>query len=281
MGIGVQGAIMRDFVLQSNRLKPAVLTITTGSYLPKAVFKLMFNQRPQTDDETLAIDGLPLPCHLVRSRRKSLAVHVRHDRIEVRAPLSVARGDILHFLGRHQAWVCRTHKEKVLRAAEYLSLAHGSEILYKARTLTIRLRVAPRSSVEISDTHLCISGPELSPEKVAAILKGWLLAQAKAWLPTRTHALAEHLGLGHKFKEVVFRKTRRKWGHCTAQGRIQYNWLIMLAPDGVIDYMICHEVCHLLHMNHSPAYWQSVARVCPDYKRYVGWLKRHEHRLWF
>jgi predicted metal-dependent hydrolase len=113
------------------------------------------------------------------------------------------------------------------------------------------------------------------------VLKNWLMAQAREYLPQRTRALADHLQLGHKLSEVVFRKTRSKWGHCTAKGRIQYNWLIMLAPDGVIDYMICHEVCHLLHMNHSKKYWQAVASVCPDYKRYVGWLKRHEHRLFF
>lgn len=245
------------------------------------MFKFNLNPPPQTEPETLAVDGLPLPCHLVRSRRKSLAVHVRHDRIEVRAPMRIARRDILQFLSRHQAWVCRKHEEKVRRAAEYLSLSDGSEILYKARTLTVRLHKASRSEVQVSAGELIIRGPDLAPDKVAATFKTWLQAQARAWLPARTRALADHLGVGAKLTDVVFRKTKSKWGHCTAQGRIQYNWLIMLAPDGVIDYMICHEVCHLLHMNHSPAYWQAVARVCPDYKRYVGWLKRHEHRLWF
>lgn len=245
------------------------------------MFNFSLNQRPQADEETLTVDGLPLPCQLVRSRRKSLAVHVRHDRIEVRAPLRIARREILQFLSRHQAWVCRKHQEKVQRAAEHLSLTDGSEILYKARTLTIRLQQAQSTAVTVGERELTICGPDLAPDKVAVIFKGWLQAQARAWLPARTQALAEHLGVGKKLREVVFRKTKSKWGHCTAQGRIQYNWLIMLAPDGVIDYMICHEVCHLLHMNHSPAYWQAVARVCPDYKRYVGWLKRHEHRLWF
>lgn len=245
------------------------------------MFNFTLNQRPQTDEETLTVDGLPLPCQLVRSRRKSLAVHVRHDRIEVRAPLRIARREILQFLSRHQAWVCRKHHEKVQRAAEHLALVDGSEILYKARSLTLRLQQASHSGVVVSASELTIRGPDLAPEKVAGIFKDWLQTQAKAWLPARTRALAEHLGVGAKLTDVVFRKTKSKWGHCTAQGRIQYNWLIMLAPDGVIDYMICHEVCHLLHMNHSPAYWQAVASVCPDYQRYVGWLKRHEHRLWF
>lgn len=241
----------------------------------------LLNRRHQTTEELLAVDGLPLPCHLLRSRRKSLAVHVRHDRIEVRAPILVSKREIMAFLARHQAWVCRKHQEKKQRAEEYLSLVDGGQILYQAREMTIALGEAPRSSVVVEGRTMRISGPAMNPDKAAAVLKNWLQDAARDYLPARTQALAQHLGVAHKLKEVVFRKTRSKWGHCTAQGRIQYNWLIMLAPDGVIDYMICHEVCHLLHMNHSAQYWQQVASVCPDYKRYVGWLKRHEHRLWF
>lgn len=236
---------------------------------------------PEKREELLALDGLPMACHLVRSRRKSLAVHVRHDRIEVRAPLFVEREEVLGFLDRHRNWVCRKFEEKTQRATEELSLVHGSEILYKARRMTVKLSEAKRSGVTINGRVIDISAPGVDPEKAGRVMKSWLLNQARAYLPQRTQALAGHLGVGHKLHEVVFRKTRSKWGHCTAQGRIQYNWLIMLAPDGVIDYMICHEVCHLLHMNHSKQYWQAVAAVCPDYKRYVGWLKRHEHRLFF
>ena len=238
--------------------------------------------------EVLTLAGLPLDCRLVRSRRKSLAVHVRHDQIEVRAPLFVSQQDILRFLDKHSDWVSRKVREKQQRQAEQLDLRDGGRILYQARSLNIELCEAPQASVEVlpqaQPQRMRISGPgiALAPqERAAAILKNWLQSMARNYLPDRTHALAAHLGVDHKLKEVVFRKTRSKWGHCTAAGRIQYNWLIMLAPDGVIDYMICHEVCHLLHMNHSPVYWKAVASVCPDYKRYVGWLKQHEHRLWF
>jgi predicted metal-dependent hydrolase len=232
-------------------------------------------------EETVSIAGLPIDCHLVRSRRKSLAVHVRHDRIEVRAPMFVGRSEVLGFLERHREWVSRKFEEKTQRASESLSLLDGGEIFYKARQMTIHLRDAASCSVIVEGRNMIISAPKMTPDKAGAVLKNWLMAQAREYLPQRTRALADHLQLGHKLSEVVFRKTRSKWGHCTAKGRIQYNWLIMLAPDGVIDYMICHEVCHLLHMNHSKKYWQAVASVCPDYKRYVGWLKRHEHRLFF
>ncbi|MDP3516868.1 MAG: SprT family zinc-dependent metalloprotease [Pseudohongiella sp.] len=231
--------------------------------------------------ETLDVEGLQVVCQLHRSKRKTLALHVRHDRVEVRAPLHTSTSDVLRFLDKHQRWLTRKLEERLKRAAERLSLHDGGHIHYKARTLSICLENAPQPAVIIEPARMIIRGPAMTPVKAEQVLKNWLLAQAKNWLPARTRALADYLGVNNKLAGVVFRKTRSKWGHCTAKGIIQYNWLIMLAPDGVIDYMICHEVCHLLHMNHSPQYWQSVARVCPDYQRYVGWLKQHEHQLWF
>ena len=227
------------------------------------------------------VEGLPLHCQLLRSKRKSLALHVRHDAIEVRAPLHISTAEVRRFLDKHQRWVKRKLTEKQQRASESLSLEDGGQVYYKARSLRVRLERSARSGVQIDGDQIIIRGPAISASKAEAIFKHWLMEQARQWLPRRTQALAEYLDVGHKLRDVVFRKTRSKWGHCTADGRIQYNWLIMLAPDGVIDYMISHEVCHLLHMNHSPVYWQSVAKVCPDYQRYVGWLKQHEHRLWF
>ncbi len=241
----------------------------------------MFLRARLPEHESLQLEGLPLNCEVQRSKRKSLALHVRHDRIEVRAPLHITTAEILQFLGKHQRWLMRKLAEKQQRAAQALVLEEGRQIYYKARMLTLQLQSAPRAGVIVHEDRMLIQGPDVSAAGAEKILKHWLQVQAQAWMPARTRALADYLGAGHRLKEVVFRKTRSKWGHCTHDGRIQYNWLIMLAPDGVIDYMISHEVCHLLHMNHSPAFWQAVASVCPDYQRYTGWLKQHEHRLWF
>ncbi|HBN13564.1 MAG: hypothetical protein CMQ46_10335 [Gammaproteobacteria bacterium] len=273
---------MLDFVIQSNRVsisESVVMFLRRKSAKPVAVVEEQW------------LDDLPLQCRLVRSQRKSLAVHVSHDQIEVRAPVFVSEAEIKRFLDKHRRWVLRKVEEKQQRYSERLDLGDGGRILYKARDTRVVHQLASSPAVtvinETDGQTLRISGQGLeagAPDSQAAaarILRHWLQSQAKAYLPQRTQALADYLGVGDKLKEVVFRKTRSKWGHCTSAGRIQYNWLIMLAPDGVIDYMISHEVCHLLHMNHSKAYWQAVSRVCPDYQRYVGWLKQHEHRLWF
>lgn len=231
--------------------------------------------------ERLDIDLLPADHRLVRSRRKTLAIHVSHDQIEIRAPLFVGQREIVRFVEKNRDWVIRTHEEKTRRHGERLVLEDGAIIFYKARPRRLVLVDADQPMVTVDEHVMRICGPAATSGRAGAILQRWLMDQARAWLPPRTRALADYLGVAQRLHDVVLRKTRSKWGHCTAQGRIQYNWLIMLAPDAVIDYMISHEVCHLIHMNHSPAYWKVVASVCPDYRQYEGWLRRHEHRLWF
>ena len=231
--------------------------------------------------ERLGLNGLPADCRLVRSRRKTLAIHVSHNQIEIRAPLFIGRGEIARFVEKNRGWVIRTYQEKTRLHGERLVLQDGALIFYKARPTRLALAEASRSAVSVDDRTLRIQGPGATTGRAGPILQQWLMAQARAWLPPRSRALAEHLQVGDRLHDVVLRKTRSKWGHCTVGGRIQYNWLIMLAPDAVIDYMISHEVCHLVHMNHSPAYWEVVASVCPDYRQYAGWLRKHEHRLWF
>ncbi len=223
---------------------------------------------------------LPFDYSIVRAARKTMAVYVRDERVEVRVPKYVSEAEISAFVYKHLGWINRKLAHRADQSKQLLTVEHGAQIFYKARALRIVFAESAIEGVQITAQELIIEGKKPEPQRAKKILEIWLLQQAKSYLPARTRALAAHLQVDHKLKEVVFRKTKTKWGHCTSSGRIQYNWLIMLAPDAIIDYMICHETCHLLQMNHSKKYWRLVESVCPDYRFYVGWLKQHEHRLW-
>lgn len=224
--------------------------------------------------------NLPVDYSVVRARRKTMAVHVRHQAVEVRVPLFVSQSQIQDFVSTHIPWILKKLAHKAEQDAQRPDLRDGGTVYYKARTLRVRLLPAVSEHVDITDTELRLHGRGLTPERAARLLQRWLLGQARTVLPSRAQGLATYLQVGPRLKDVVFRKTKSKWGHCTSSGRIQFNWLIMMAPDAVIDYMICHEVCHLVHMNHSPRFWALVESVCPDYRRCTRWLRTHEHRLW-
>jgi len=218
---------------------------------------------------------------IVRSRRRrTIVVQVHRGVVRVRAPHFVGDAEIRDFVDRHQPWIAEKLAQQVHKASEQIRLMDGGSIFHKGRTLRIRWRAAGQGGITVEGREFIIHGRSLTEERAGRILQQWLLQQAHSVLPARSQALAAHLQVGSRLKDVAFRKTRSKWGHCTSSGRIQFNWLIMLAPDAIIDYMICHEVCHLLHMNHSRQFWEAVESVCPDYRIYMKWLKDYEHRLW-
>ncbi len=226
-------------------------------------------------------------CEVLRQPRKTLALHVRHQAVEVRVPLRVSRREVEAFVAEHHDWIQARLEAEAKRDAERLRLENGAMILYKARELTLSFREAHGDGVYEEDRQLILQGrglrksPEQAEQRARKILERHLKKQAEEELFPRARALAAQMGLGDKLTEVCLRKTKRKWGHCTSGGVLQLNWLIMLAPNAVVDYLIAHEVCHLQHMNHSKQFWALVDSVCPDSKRYVEWLKANEHRLFF
>ena len=152
---------------------------------------------------------------------------------------------------------------------------------YGLSQVTIVFKEGRKQRVMVVGDDFIIQGHKLTPAKAKIQVEDFLIDKASQYLLPRARGLARHLGVEHKITEIKLRKTKSKWGHCTSTGVLQYNWLIMLAPYSIIDYMITHEVCHLLHMDHSSRFWKQVEAICPDCDHYIGWLKEHEHRLWF
>ena len=79
--------------------------------------------------------------------------------------------------------------------------------------------------------------------------------------------------LGVTYGRITIRNQKTLWGSCSAKGNLSFNCLLMKAPDEVIDYVIVHELCHRIYMNHSRKFWEKVASVIPGYKKYRKWLK--------
>lgn len=226
------------------------------------------------------LSSLPFGCEVVRSKRKTMAVYIIKGKVIVRCPLRESERQIFNFLNENKDWIVQRVSEETARLKQALRVERGAKIFYQARELTIVFREASKSRVLVEGDKFIIEGNKLTPDKAKSQLEQFLINRANTYILPRARGLARHLGVERKLKEIKLRKTKSKWGHCTSTGVIQYNYLIMLAPFSIIDYMITHEVCHLRHMDHSKRFWDLVESLCPDSKRYMGWLKEHEHRFW-
>ena len=108
----------------------------------------------------------------------------------------------------------------------------------------------------------------LSEQELASLRRA-----AKQWLPQRAACFEPIVGVS--YGDITIRCQKTKWGSCSSKGNLNFNLLLMLAPPEVVDYVVVHELCHRLEMNHSPRFWANVARVLPDYAQRRKWLKEH------
>ena len=98
-----------------------------------------------------------------------------------------------------------------------------------------------------------------------------LAKQAAQVLPSKVQHFAAVIGVS--YGRITIRSQRTRWGSCSAKGNLNFNCLLMLCPEEVMDYVVIHELCHRKEMNHSPAFWAEVETYCPDYRIHRKWLK--------
>ena len=121
---------------------------------------------------------------------------------------------------------------------------------------------ADRSSEQRANT------PALTETELKA-----LASEAKKYFHMRAAFYAEIIGVS--YGRITIRHQKSKWGSCSSKGNLNFNCLLMLAPENVRDYVIVHELCHRKWMNHSPAFWAEVRRAMPNYDTAKRWLKEH------
>lgn len=233
-----------------------------------------------------SVPAVPFAFELVRSsRRRSISIEIAKAQVVVRAPYFVAKTDIEKFVREKSLWVQQklAQQEQQLSDLPQYTFADRSSMPFLGEQLTLVVHKQHRADVvRYGDKLLVIlsSRSRLAPEEqTKRLVCQWYQEQALTLLQSKTDIAAAQLGV--KYAGITLKATRSKWGHCTAQGAIQYNWQILLAPEPVVDYLVAHEVSHLLHHNHSAAFWSVVARLCPEYKNRRAWLKAHGMQLMF
>ena len=217
--------------------------------------------------------GRRVEYRFARRRRRTIAVMVDAHGLTVSAPLNAAWREIEAFLSEKEHWIVARLDEwaDAPRAAPVLGL-DGEQLPVFGETLALAV-VAGRPAVRRDGRQLRISTrTPSSRQRVITLLLRWLRAQALAALTPRTAFYAAQIG--HGAPGVSLSNAERQWGLCTAKGTIRYSWrLIHLAPS-LVDYVIAHEVAHLIEMNHSKRFWRLVESLYPDWRDARARLER-------
>ena len=228
------------------------------------------------------IDGFKFPVEVIRTdRKKSASIYLDGERIKVRVPKSLSDSRVRDLIAKKSSWIKRKLKEAELTAPpkpkEFVS---GETFSYLGRNYRLKVLSGDTPSLKLRGRYLEAStsgSSKTREEEVRSLLLGWYRKHARERLEEKTHRYAKILQVEPNCVSVKDYKSR--WGSCSTTGDISYNWRIVMAPHRIVDYVVVHELCHLLEHNHSVIYWRHVERIIPDFQECRKWLKRNSERL--
>ena len=215
------------------------------------------------------------------SRRKSVALRVDGERVIVLAPQRCPEKFIRQLIHDKTAWLNKQFAKITEQRQQLANMVfeQDGEFWYYGKPYRLNLITAHSRQLVLDNDVMHLHLPDTAPDKVQHYLFTWYRQQAKNVLPAKTAEVAALIT--KPYRSVKFGKFKGQWGSCNRAGDIRYNWLLMQAPEAVMDYVVTHEVCHLAHMNHSPDFWELVGSICPDYKNLRKWLRQNGHLLYF
>lgn len=217
---------------------------------------------------------------LRRSKRRTIGFLINEHGLRVTAPRWVTLADIESAIRDKEAWILSKlalRRERVAQArAEQMRWEDGAQLPYLGGLLTLRLHAARRASVSHDEAagELALHLPEgVTEDKMRALVKAWLQEKARQRFAARLPVFAERLGVA--FRAFTLTSAKTQWGSCTSAGMIRLHWRLMHFAPEHIDYVIAHELAHLIEMNHSPRFWAVVASVFPEHAASRRVLRDH------
>ena len=185
-------------------------------------------------------------------------------------PKYCLRKQALKFLQENEVWIINT----LANLPKLSNFAEGDEISVFGKIYKI-YHENKHKGTRFEGDLLKVGGDKVFLHRR---VKDFLKKEAVDKLAEISIKIAEKIGV--KIASVTVKDTKSRWGSCSTKGNINYNWRIVLAPKEVIDYLVCHEVSHLKHPNHSTDFWSTVESLCPSYKDSRNWLKTHGKELY-
>ncbi len=224
---------------------------------------------------------------LTRSKRKTIAISFDRDgNLCVKAPTWVSKKAIESFLAEKTEWIEATAKrlqnQRMKEIAERKGLENGEELPYlgQKKILTVVREERQRAKVKCIGERLILSVPyDVDYEEKKEQLEKWYRKEAGIVLEEKVQCFANILSV--KYSDIRIKDQKSRWGSCSSKGNLNFNFRIIMAPEYVCDYVVIHELCHLVHMDHSKDFWRLVESVCPAYKQCIKWLKDNGKTLYF
>jgi predicted metal-dependent hydrolase len=221
-------------------------------------------------EAAILVDGVAMPVLVRRSARARtyrLTLDGARGALRLSLPVRANLKKALGWAQDHEGWV----RTQLAKQPAITVLADGAIFPLEGRDVTIHWVAGATRTIRLEGERLTLGG---AAESAGARVQRWLMARARAVLEAESHAMAADHGL--TVASVGVGDPRSRWGSCTSGGAIRYSWRLILAPPEVRRATVAHELAHLLHMDHSPAFHAAHRRILgADPRPARAWLRAH------
>jgi hypothetical protein len=208
--------------------------------------------------------GRCIDYRFVRRRRRTIGITIDANGLSVAAPLRAPWREVEAFLRQKERWIKRKLDEWARLPRPAILRGHSGESLpLFGLPVILEVRTGSRRAVHHHRQRLTVTAP--SSQRVAKVLIGWLKTQALDSLTPRAAHYAAHLDVAPPL--VGLSNARTQWGVCTEDRTIRLSWRLVHLDPALADYVVAHEVAHLVELNHSKRFWSLLAKLYPDWRR--------------
>lgn len=219
-------------------------------------------------------------CKVIRrERRKTASLQVSPtNEVSIIVPKGLSDENIERIIKRKTPWIISKLKfnEEVQyphKAKEYVS---GESFPYLGRNYRLKVIAGKTDTVGLLNGRFVVTVKKRTADATDLVIKElltqWYIEHAASKLKERLKRYEERIGVSSNGK-IKIKSLKRQWGSCTKDGTMNFNWRIIIAPISIVDYVVVHELCHLIQHDHSKEFWRLLKRAMPDYKERKEWLR--------
>lgn len=216
---------------------------------------------------------IPIP-KIIRSHRSSITLQITRDgELIVKAPIFMPNFVIQKFIDSKNDWIEKTFEKIKVHKPNKKEYREGESFLYLGK----KYKLVFHQSINIVAKDEKLLFPKALQFRIKKELENWYLKNAKEIISKRVELKAREMRAS--YKSIMFSDTISKWGTCTHDNRLQFNWRLVMVPLMVLDYVVIHELSHTTEKNHGRDFWNKVSVYTPAYKQHRKWLNENQRLL--
>lgn len=209
---------------------------------------------------------------IIRSKRKTVGLEInRNAELIVRAPKAATLEQINKIVDDKSNWILRKQREFIENGSPPKKFIDGELFYFLGEEYPLDIVSGVDFVLDFNGRKFLLS-KDYAPFAKDVFIE-WYSMKGRHILPKIASEIAEKAGL--KYQKIKVSRANKRWGSCSAKGNINFSWRLVMTPPEIVEYIVVHELAHLVEMNHSKRFWAIVAAIAPNAKQRDKWINKN------